>query len=103
MMERCENINDIFNSSMGPNEVINAIEFEYLNCRFDSALNLCQKWLQLNQSIQKPFKDWEVLVIAARCCLKLEKPQEALIYVDKIHVCTYHFAHNHFNFSLIVN
>ncbi|KAJ3187475.1 hypothetical protein HDU85_006764 [Gaertneriomyces sp. JEL0708] len=67
-----------FKEKLGGNEVIHAIEHSYYHKDFEHALKLVREYLTVNAKRKKPYKDWEVLEIGARCCLKLGKVDEAL-------------------------
>lgn len=71
-----------FAQKLGPLEIINCIEYLYSKRIYSECLHLCEQYLELN-AIREQTDD-HVLEIASRCCLKLDRPEDALLFVKSI-------------------
>ncbi|KNC99640.1 uncharacterized protein SPPG_05023 [Spizellomyces punctatus DAOM BR117] len=73
-----------FNTKLGPNELVNAMEHHYLYKNYDAALSLSLEYLHLNSALPKPMKAGEALEIAGRCALKLGRVDQALLITEPL-------------------
>ncbi|KAJ3320753.1 hypothetical protein HDV06_005046 [Boothiomyces sp. JEL0866] len=78
--------NGFFSTKFGPQQLQNAMEWEYYKSDYRKCLDLCLKWIELNESCkkEKQFKMGEIYEIACRCSLKLKKLDLALHYAERI-------------------
>ncbi|KAI8902738.1 hypothetical protein BC833DRAFT_645098 [Globomyces pollinis-pini] len=68
----------LFNSENGPSKIQNLIEYMYLKKQYIEAWDLCQQWFLYNRSLQKSFKDGQLLEISIRLNIKLDDVKTAL-------------------------
>jgi hypothetical protein len=83
-LDALNNVDEIFRQSMGPNQIKHIIEYRYSHAEYSEALRVCDLWLDANSRLAKPFRVFEVLEIAIRCCLRLNVHNKALEYADRM-------------------
>ncbi|KAJ3259209.1 hypothetical protein HK103_002856 [Boothiomyces macroporosus] len=74
---------EFFGTKFGPQQLQNVLEWEYYKSDYSKCLELCLRWIQLNEK-EKQFKMGEIYEIACRCSLKLAKLDLALKYAELV-------------------
>ncbi|KAJ2998306.1 hypothetical protein HDV02_004620 [Globomyces sp. JEL0801] len=76
----------LFNSENGPSKIQNLIEYMYLKKQYIKAWDLCQQWILYNRSLEKSFKDGQLLEISIRLNIKLDDVKTALDLTNQFSV-----------------
>jgi hypothetical protein len=100
-----------FTEKIGPHQVLDAIHYHYMKREWELVLQLCDEYIAANETRQLNLND--VLDIASRACLKLEKVERAMDYISranctlpgliftKAHVCRL-AGHHHLSIKLLL-
>ncbi|KAJ3276036.1 hypothetical protein HDV01_006206 [Terramyces sp. JEL0728] len=76
----------LFDTKFGPQQLQNALEWAYYRKQYRECLDMCLKWIELNQNckLEKQYKMGEIYEIACRSSLKLKDLDSALKFAELV-------------------